>query len=86
MNTIYQRIIDEKNRTTNAFELDVLGQLLLIVFKNKERPDELPEKFTIKNVLLSQDIVEDIFERLHINAVVSLKLRYYGCTYDVITI
>lgn len=83
MNSIYQTIIDEKNRSTNAFVVEVLEQLLLIVFRNKEHPDTLPETFSLQNVLLSQDAVEDIFERLHINATVTFKYRYYGSNYEV---
>lgn len=83
MNNIYQAIIDEKNRTTDPFVVDVLEKLLLLVFRNKKQLDTIPETFSIENVLLSKDVVEDIFERLHINATVTFKYRYYGYTYEI---
>ncbi len=70
MNSIYQKIIEERNRSKLkdpiGFETEALSQLMLLAFENDKEPDTLPKHFRIENVFMTLDSVRLMFRRMEI--------------------
>lgn len=89
MSKLYETLAKTRNENResrkNKYEEDVLGQLLLIAFRNPNTPDELPKVFTIHNVILYQDQFESLMKRLGFDVTVQQTNCDYvrGITYQV---
>ena len=56
----------------------VLSKLLVIAFTNKENPDELPDKFILRDVCISEEKLKALFNRLGMNVNIRLMIKRNG--------
>lgn len=87
VNSIYQKIIEERNlsKLTDpvGFETEALSQLMTIAFENEQSPDTLPKHFRIDNVFMTLNSVNLMFQRMGISANVFPASSSNGASFEV---
>lgn len=87
MDSIYQKIIEERNRSKLkdpvGFEREALSQLMLIAFENEKAPDTLPKNFRIENVFMTLNSVRLMFQRMEITVNIIPATSSNGASFDV---
>lgn len=87
MDSIYQKIIEERNRSKLTdpigFETEALSQLMTLAFENEKEPDTLPKHFHIKNVFMTLNSVQLMFKRMQIKADIIPTSSSNGTSFEV---
>lgn len=83
-NTIYEKIIEERNHSRKndplGCELEALSKIWVIAFINN---DKLPKSFHIGTVRMSKYAMEHMLLRLGIDATVTLNNCLNGASFDI---
>lgn len=86
MDSIYQKIIEERNRSKLTdpigFETEALSQLMVLAFENDKAPDSLPKHFRIENVFMTLNSVKRMFKRMEIKADI-IPVSSNGASFEV---
>ena len=81
MNKLYTNIFNERNKILRLNEPDsdsrvkVLSELVSIAFQNTKRLDELPHQFTLKDVWIKKEDLEELLRTLGINSTINLLFK-----------